>query len=677
MSRRIFFCSVLQDEANTVARHLDSASKIAATIIISDGDPITPEPTPTMVAIEAWKKLHPRHAVHIIRREWRDFGYNKTWLLHDVRKLITQPNCYIAFCDGDEVFVTKPEDPTSYLTRADVQRLLAQMDSHPEFNVFQMQTILHRPPYSVSKYPRWQIIRNDQPYRWFMPHQEYLMGLKYNRTLFLNWIWNYSRTDGNSSRHPERRQWAIDVITKYVEEISKEYDAPVVDEFEFLYDELKMATDDILTESDDDIIVDISTPSCSSSDITSEKKVYYHPQRHNLPRCLFYLIDGYMGVDNDKALELLRQRAQMLDSDQQESYVTFLRIARLTTGKERRQALIDATYLDNTRLEAYYYLMKDCIDVGDNRRAAGWIAAAPSLSEVPSHAFAAEAEIYNWQFDYWASVALEHACRTNRGDPGMVLARPGLYYLGLDLLRKAIGQNAMPSNYLEQAKLNEAIYLGNVETIVPVGRLASSCTQQPSSSHLSALPRVAPLFSTLVVDGFYPNPDEIRQKALTMDYPVKGNYPGNRTKPYLVPGIKEYLETIVGRKITYWPTEDGSYNGSFQKVTAAEGWSSIHRDNTDYSVVIFLKEDAPIDSGTNVYQHHTGISKSGGDPAVEKMLNNDFQNDDAWDITISCGNLYNRAVFFDGRLSHKAGAYFGDNIHNCRLFQTFFFDVQK
>lgn len=666
MSRRIFFCAVMQDEAVTAARCLDSASKIAATIVIADGDPITPEPTPTMLAVEEWKKTHPRHTVHVIRREWRDFGYNKTMLLHDVRKLITKPNCYIAFCDADEVFVTNPEDPTSYLTRADVERLLAELDANSQFNVFQMQTHLHRPPWGLFKYPRWQILRNDQPYRWFMPHQEYLQGLKYHRTYLINWIYNYSRSDGNSARHPERREWARNVMNKYIDDISKEYDAPVEDEFAFLYDELKEDVEDILSE--EDLVLDISTtPTCSSTEIV-EKKVYHHPERNNLSRSVFYQADNYTGFDNAKALELLQKRAE-LGGDWQENYVTYIRIAKLTTGEAHRDALIKATYVDSSRLEAYYYLMKDCIDANDNRRALGWAMAAPARNDPPSYANSAEASIYSWEFDYWASIP---PCDAGQAINGNELARPFVYQFGLEMIRKVLKRNNLPPAYAERARINESEYLKFIPAATP-SPAAPSC----SSSRLEPLSRVAPLYSMLIVDNFYPNPDEIRQIALTMEYPVKGNYPGFRTKPYLVPGIKEKIEAMVGRKIIYWPTGDTSYNGSFQYVTKQQGWSSIHRDSTDYSLIIFLTKGAPIDSGTNVYQHETGISKSNGDKAIEDRLNQDFQNDEAWDITASCGNLYNRAVAFDGRLSHKAGAYFGDNLQNARLFQTFFFDVEK
>lgn len=667
MSRRIFFCAVMQDEAITAKRFLDSASKIAATILISDGDPITSEPTETMLAIEEWKRTHPKHTVHVVRRPWRDFGYNKTWLLHETRKLITQPNCYIAFCDADEVFVTDAENPTSYLNRADVQRLLKEMDGLPQFNIFQMQTVLHRSNL-VQKYPRWQILRNDQPYRWFMPYQETLEGLKSTNIFFLNWIFNYSRSDGNSARHPERNAWAVRVMEKYISEISKNYDEPVVDEFAFLYDELK---DDMIGSDEDEapIEIDISTSSSSQEEGENKPRSFQHPEKRFLSRSVFYLATN---VDIERAKSLLRLRVSLGPSgDMQELYVAYLRLGMMTSGEERRKALVEATHVDSTRLEAYYYLMKDCIDAEDHRRAAGWVSAAPARDDPPSHAFASETEIYQWRFNYWASVALEHACRNCRGDPGSLSTKPALYYFGLDLIHKAMNSKHIPEAYLNRAKINEKIYLRQPESVK--GLIHSG----PSTSHLEEFPRVAPLFTTLIIDDFYSNPDAVRHTALTADYPVKGNYPGNRTKSYLVPGIKERLETIVGRKITYWPTSDTSYNGAFQRVMAKEGWSSIHRDKTDYSVVIFLTPGAPIDSGTNIYQHETGISKSNGDQTIENRLNQDYQNDAAWDITVSCGNLYNRAIFFDGRLSHRAGAYFGDCMENCRLFQTFFFDVEK
>ena len=45
--------------------------------------------------------------------------------------------------------------------------------------------------------------------------------------------------------------------------------------------------------------------------------------------------------------------------------------------------------------------------------------------------------------------------------------------------------------------------------------------------------------------------------------------------------------------------------------------------------------------------------------------------------TDEVSNIYNRLVIFDAKKIHAATNYFGDNIHDSRLFQLFFFNLKK
>ena len=48
----------------------------------------------------------------------------------------------------------------------------------------------------------------------------------------------------------------------------------------------------------------------------------------------------------------------------------------------------------------------------------------------------------------------------------------------------------------------------------------------------------------VVVDGFYDDPDAIREIALNEEFKVSGNYPGTRTDTFVGGGIREHLEKI-------------------------------------------------------------------------------------------------------------------------------------
>ena len=177
----------------------------------------------------------------------------------------------------------------------------------------------------------------------------------------------------------------------------------------------------------------------------------------------------------------------------------------------------------------------------------------------------------------------------------------------------------------------------------------------------------------VVIDNFYDDPDSIREFALSQDFLVKGNYPGMRTGSFATPLHKSKLEKIMGREINYWP--DG-YNGSFQIVTEdCKSW--IHRDNTDYSLIVFLTPDPPPQSGTVFYKHIATGAERADEKHTEEMLCRDTHTPGAWRITDRIENKYNRAILFNGRLTHMSDNYFGNSKETGRLFQTFFFNVKQ
>ena len=95
-------------------------------------------------------------------------------------------------------------------------------------------------------------------------------------------------------------------------------------------------------------------------------------------------------------------------------------------------------------------------------------------------------------------------------------------------------------------------------------------------------------YTSIIIDDFYENPDDVREFALTQEYNVSGNFPGNRTIPFLnesIAGhIAEHIEPYHG-KIS-WVTEE--YTGAFQ-YTTQEDRSWIHADeNNHWAGVLYL-----------------------------------------------------------------------------------------
>lgn len=176
--------------------------------------------------------------------------------------------------------------------------------------------------------------------------------------------------------------------------------------------------------------------------------------------------------------------------------------------------------------------------------------------------------------------------------------------------------------------------------------------------------------TTMIVDDFYADPNSVRSFALSQNFSVKGNFPGSRTQAFLAPHIKQAIQFWMNfaGTITNW-YEDTGYSGCFQVATAKDRtW--IHSDRTQWAGVCYLSPDPPFTSGTGFYRH-----KQTGE---NFRVTDDHEAYDytKWDLFDSIGNKYNRLIIYRGDLFHASLDYFGDNLHNGRLFQTFFFDTQ-
>ena len=191
--------------------------------------------------------------------------------------------------------------------------------------------------------------------------------------------------------------------------------------------------------------------------------------------------------------------------------------------------------------------------------------------------------------------------------------------------------------------------------------------------------------SAYIIDNFYSDVDAVREFALQQDFSVKGNYPGNRTISFLNESVKETIESIVSPhagKVIYW-SED-QYTGAFQYTTSRER-SWIHADQTtEWAGVCYLTPNAPHTAGTGIFRHkETGLIRApkNEDGSLNRELidyiGKDSQDMTKWDLVDVVGNVYNRLVLYRGDLFHMSLDYFGNNLYDSRLFQTFFFTTER
>lgn len=188
----------------------------------------------------------------------------------------------------------------------------------------------------------------------------------------------------------------------------------------------------------------------------------------------------------------------------------------------------------------------------------------------------------------------------------------------------------------------------------------------------------------IITDDFYVYPDVVREFALSQEFSVYGNYPGQRTQTFHYYDLKRSIQQLVqqaGGNITQF--EEFEYNSAYQYTTAKDK-SWIHADQTTmWAGVCYLTPDAPLSSGTGLFKHkETGLYGSArlADGSYDKktmdIIYKDSRDMSKWDMVDMVSNKFNRLVLYRGDLFHTSLDYFGTDKYDGRLFQTFFFNTE-
>jgi hypothetical protein len=188
----------------------------------------------------------------------------------------------------------------------------------------------------------------------------------------------------------------------------------------------------------------------------------------------------------------------------------------------------------------------------------------------------------------------------------------------------------------------------------------------------------------LVVDNFFDDPDAVREFALQQEFtPHPKQHKGQRTHSrFSNPETKAEFERLLGVPIRNNGWNKYGANGVFQFCTCKDPlvW---HSDSQDMAAVVYLTPDAPPESGTSLYRSKiTGLRypAKGIPNAVElndAMFSGNLLDKTKWELIDTIGNVYNRLVIWNGKAIHAASNYFGTRLDNSRLFQIFFFDIEK
>jgi len=252
----------------------------------------------------------------------------------------------------------------------------------------------------------------------------------------------------------------------------------------------------------------------------------------------------------------------------------------------------------------------------------------------------------------------------------------------MDKIEKKLNGNILVDNDEPNNESNEAT---NILDILPK---LNPIEERKEILKLTARKR-PPSCGLIVIDNFYNNAMDTRNYILTLDFSVKGNYPGQRTisfaNEHLKEVIQKYVEPFAG-KITQFPIPKSDmsdaatiYNGSFQYTTSRDR-SWVHVDNwNNWAGVLFLTPDAPVTAGTAFYRFQDGTSLH----SDNSLLNNKDETDNysqdltKWELVDRAGNIFNRLILFNAHRYHMSMDYFGDCKENGRLFQVFFFTTER
>ena len=177
--------------------------------------------------------------------------------------------------------------------------------------------------------------------------------------------------------------------------------------------------------------------------------------------------------------------------------------------------------------------------------------------------------------------------------------------------------------------------------------------------------------NTLIIDDFLDDPDHIRNLVIDSQVPFEKTgevpHPGKRTVPV---DNAEYKNMIVAKLHEVLPFEikmRPNFSFSYQLcLSHDETW--VHLDPSDWTGVLYLTPNAPIESGTLLFKEDVELVKKLREPGGSGKMKAD--------VMATLGNVYNRLVLWRGsEIPHRSNMPgFGDCLENGRLTQVFFFD---
>lgn len=197
---------------------------------------------------------------------------------------------------------------------------------------------------------------------------------------------------------------------------------------------------------------------------------------------------------------------------------------------------------------------------------------------------------------------------------------------------------------------------------------------------------------TILVDGFYVNPDAVRERALRSQYADISltDYPGFGSRSTLdAQSLRKRFAGLVGADLNV--DTDRFTWGGFRFITGESARrSKVHADTAvEWAAMVYLTPDAPTSAGTGLFRHRsTGFDAPPTDRQARALgycdaaqfddvvIRADKADFSKWELVDQVEPVFNRLVIFRGSQRYHAplgGC--GDSPETARLTHSFFFNV--
>ena len=172
--------------------------------------------------------------------------------------------------------------------------------------------------------------------------------------------------------------------------------------------------------------------------------------------------------------------------------------------------------------------------------------------------------------------------------------------------------------------------------------------------------------NVIIIDNFYEEPDNVREIGKSMNPTLNMTHSSKYFKPI--------FEKLLGIEIDTFNKYDNE--NKFVSTNSNEP-IIIDTKNYEYSAIIFLTPDAPVNTGITLYRSKHTKKMTVSDSEKTTVFQNGNQDITEFEPVDVIGNVYNRLVIFNTQLIHAVTHNFGTNLNNNRLVQMFAFDTKK